>query len=52
MPFVGYPKEFKGYYFYLPEEQKLFVSLRTIFLEKEFLGGGTGATKVELSKVQ
>ena len=50
--FVGYPKESKGYYFYLAEEQKLFVSLRAIFLEKEFLGEGTVATKIELSEVQ
>ena len=50
--FVGYPKESKGYYFYLPEEQKLFVSLRAIFLENEFLGEETGAAKVELSEVQ
>ena len=50
--FVGYPKESKGYYFYLAEEQKLFVSLRAIFLEKEFLGEGTIAAKIELSEVQ
>ena len=50
--FVGYPKESKGYYFYLAEEQKLFVSLRAIFLEKEFLGEGTVAAKIELSEVQ
>ena len=50
--FVGYPKETKGYYFYLPDEQKLFVGLRAIFLEKEFLGEGTVASKVELSEVQ
>ena len=50
--FVGYPKETKGYYFYLPEEQKLFVGLRAIFLEKEFLEEGTVASKVELTEVQ
>ena len=50
--FVGYPKETKGYYFYQTEEQKLFVSNRAIFLEKEFLGEGTVASKVELRKVQ
>ena len=50
--FVGYPKEFKGYYFYLPEEQKLFIRLRAIFLEKEFLSEGTIASKIELNEVQ
>ena len=50
--FVGYPKESKGYYFYLPEEQKLFVGLRATFLKKEFLGKGTIASKIELSEVQ
>ena len=35
--FVGYPKKTKGYYFYLVVEQKVFVSSRIVFLEKEFL---------------
>ena len=42
----------KDYYFYLLEEQKLFIGLRAIILEKEFLGEGTIASKVELSEVQ
>ena len=42
----------KGYYFYLLEEQKLFIGLRATFLEKEFLGEATIAFKVELSEVQ
>ena len=50
--FVGYPKETKGYYFYLEDEQKVFVALRAIFLEKEFLGEGTVASKIELDEVQ
>ena len=50
--FIGYPKKSKGYYFYLPEEQKLFVKLRAIFLEKEFLNEGTIASKIELNEVQ
>ena len=50
--FVGYPKETKGYYFYYPDEQKLFVGLRAIFLEKEFLGEGIVVAKVELNEVQ
>ena len=44
--------ETKGYYFYLADEQKVFVSLKAIFLEKEFLGEGTVASKVELEEVR
>ena len=50
--FIGYPKETKGYYFYLIEEQKMFVSNKAFFLEKEFFSEGTDATKVELDKVR
>ena len=50
--FIGYPKETKGYYFYQPDEQKLFVSLKATFLEREFLGEGIVASKVELDEVQ
>ena len=35
--FVGYPKETRGYYFYHTLEQKQFVSMNAVFLEKEFL---------------
>ena len=49
--FIGYPKKSKGYYFYLEDEQKVFVALRAIFLEKEFLGEGTVASKIELGEV-
>ena len=35
--FIRYPKEIKRYYFYLTDEQKVFVSNRTVFLEKNFL---------------
>ena len=50
--FIGYPKETKGYYFYFADEQKVFVSLKAIFLEKEFLSEGTVASKVELDEVR
>ena len=50
--FKGYPKEIKGYYFYLDDEQKLFVSNRTIFLEKEFLGEKINASKIGLDEVR
>ena len=50
--FIRYLKETKGYYFYLADEQKVFVSLRIIFLKKKFLGEGTNATKIELDEVR
>ena len=42
----------KGYFFYHADEQKVFVSLKATFLEKEFLSEGTIASKVELDEVQ
>ena len=50
--FVGYPKKIKGYYFYLTEEQKVFINNRTVFLKREFFSGGTDATKIEFGKVR
>ena len=50
--FIRYPKETKGYYFYLADEQKVFVRLKAIFLKKEFLDEGTVASKVKLEEVQ
>ena len=50
--FIDYPKKIKGYYFYLADEQKVFVSLKAVFLEKKFLGEGTNASKIELDKVR
>ena len=49
--FIGYPKETKGYYFYLTEEQKVFISSRIIFLKKKFFGEETNASKIELGEV-
>ena len=36
--FIRYHKETKGYFFYLEDEQKVFVALKATFLEKKFLG--------------
>ena len=49
--FIGYPKESKGYCFYDTKEQKLFVSVRATFLEKEYLTGSAKAN-VELYEVR
>ena len=50
--FIGYLKETKRYYFYLADEQNMFVSFRAIFLGKKFLRKGINASKVKLEKVQ
>ena len=49
--FVSYPKKSTEYYFYNPTQQKMFVDRHVIFLEKQFIQGGSGRTD-ELEKVQ
>ncbi|KAK8593699.1 hypothetical protein V6N12_045774 [Hibiscus sabdariffa] len=50
--FVGYPKETKGYYFFNPKENKVFVALTRVFLEKEFLSNNGNGKNIELEEVQ
>ena len=50
--FVGYPEETKGYYFYNPSENKVFVTSKAIFLEKEFVSKKNCGSKIQLEKVQ
>ena len=50
--FVGYPKETKGYSFYDPIENKVFVARHAVFLEKEFLLKKDSGSRVELEEVQ
>ena len=50
--FVGYPKETKGYYFYIPSENKVFVALNGVFLEREFISKRVSGSKTSLEKVQ
>ncbi|KAK8701527.1 hypothetical protein V6N13_019914 [Hibiscus sabdariffa] len=50
--FVGYPKETKGYYFFSPKENKLFVARTGVFLEKEFLASKRDRRNIELEEVQ
>ncbi len=50
--FVGYPKETKGYYFYRPSENKVFVARTIVFPEKEFLAKGTSGSRINLEEVQ
>ncbi|KAI5351567.1 hypothetical protein L3X38_004458 [Prunus dulcis] len=48
--FIGYPKETLGYYFYHPNEQKVFVARFARFLEIDFALDGTCVHKVELKE--
>jgi hypothetical protein len=50
--FVGYPKEFLGYYFYHQLEGKVFVARNNVFLEKEFLKREKSKQNVYLEEVQ
>ena len=49
--FVGYPKETKGYYFFDPKENKVFVARTRVFLEKDSLSKGD-TRNTELREVQ
>ena len=49
--FVGYPKETNGYYFYHPQEQKVFVAKHAVFLEKEFLNVVVSGRNVKLDEI-
>ncbi|KAJ9542825.1 hypothetical protein OSB04_029331 [Centaurea solstitialis] len=49
--FVGYPKTTVGYYFYNPEENKVFVARNGKFLEERFLSSGNTRKEVDLQVV-
>ena len=50
--FVGYPKETKGYYFYNPTENKVFVARNGVFLEREYLSKRSSGSKIELEEIK
>ncbi|VFQ89696.1 unnamed protein product [Cuscuta campestris] len=50
--FVGYPKETKGYEFYHPTDNKIFVARNGTFLEKEFLSAISSGRKVDLEEIR
>ena len=52
MPFVGYPKETKEYYFYNASENKVFVARNGVFLEREHISKGTSGSIVQLEEIQ
>ncbi|KAJ9566119.1 hypothetical protein OSB04_002085 [Centaurea solstitialis] len=49
--FVRYPKTTVGYYFYNPEENKVFVARNGKFLEEKFLSSGNTREDVDLQVV-
>ncbi|KAJ9538899.1 hypothetical protein OSB04_031632 [Centaurea solstitialis] len=49
--FVGYPRTSVGYYFYNPEENKVFVARNEKFLEEKFLSSGNTRKDVDLQEV-
>ena len=49
---MGYPKETKGYYFYLPSDNKVFVARFGTFLEREFISKRSSGSKVNLEEIQ
>ena len=50
--FVGYPKETKGYYFYNPTENKVFVARNGVFLEREFLSKENSGSTIHLEEIR
>ncbi|KAJ9566114.1 hypothetical protein OSB04_002080 [Centaurea solstitialis] len=49
--FIGYPRTTVGYYFYNPEENKVFVARNGKFLEEKFLSSGNTRNDVDLQVV-
>ena len=50
--FVRYPKETKGYYFFNPSENKVFVARKAVFLEREFISKKNSGSKIQLEEIQ
>ena len=50
--FVGYPKETKGYYFYNPNENKVFIARKAVFLEKKFIFKKNSGSNIEVQEPQ
>lgn len=48
---MRYPKETNSYYFYHPEEQKIFVAHTGVILKREFILRGVSGRKIELDEV-
>ena len=50
--FVGYPKDTKGYMFYDPQDQKVFVSTNARFLEEGYMIDNKPTSKLILEEMR
>lgn len=50
--FVGYPKDFIGYEFYLPNDSRIIIGYQSSFLEEEHFWLGGMVKKVVLKEVE
>ena len=50
--FIGYPKETRGYYFYKPSENVVFVARGVVFMEREFVSKDISGRTVHLEEIQ
>ena len=50
--FIGYPKETKGYYFYIPSQHKVVVAKTGVFLERDLVSRKTSGSAFDLEEVQ
>ena len=50
--FVGYPKETKGYYFYIPSQNKVFVARNGVFLDRELISKRVNGSKTSFEEVK
>ena len=50
--FIGYPGDSFGYLFYNPNENKVFVSRRAVFFEKDLISKRDSGSRVDLEEIQ
>ncbi|KAK6131211.1 hypothetical protein DH2020_035041 [Rehmannia glutinosa] len=50
--FIGYPKGTRGYYFYSPQDKKVFVSTNATFLEDRYIEECESKSKVLLEEMR
>ena len=49
--FIGYPKETKGYYFYILDEHKIIMARYATFLESEYITREKSGSSVSLEEI-
>lgn len=50
--FVGYPIKTKGYHFYKPSENKVYVAQSAVFLERELVSRRNSGRKIDLDNTE